>query len=104
MCLLFPVSPVPTVPERVHHVMSSFRETALRSMRQDQIYEISMQKGRNHIHRAGKFGDLIAADHKILNEEGGSINNNKYVMIVQDMATQWIVSYPRKAKKNFTRC
>ena len=40
--------------------------------------------------RAEKFGDLIAADHNVLNEEGESRNNHQYVVVVQDLATQWI--------------
>ena len=48
--------------------------------------------------RAEKFGDLIKADHKILNEEGESRNNHRYAVVVQDLATQWIQSYPCKTK------
>ena len=44
--------------------------------------------------RAEKFGDLIPADNKILNEEGESRNNHQYAVVVQDLATQWIPSYP----------
>ena len=42
--------------------------------------------------RAEKFGDLITADHKLLNEEGESRNNNRYAVVVRDLATQWIQS------------
>ena len=48
--------------------------------------------------RAEKFGDLITADHKILNEEGESRNNHQYAVVVQDRVTQWIQSYPCKTK------
>ena len=48
--------------------------------------------------RAEKFGDLITADHKVLNEEGESRNNHRYAVVVQDLATQWIQSYPCKTK------
>ena len=44
--------------------------------------------------RAEKFGDLITADHKVLNEEGGSRNNHRYAVVVQNFATQWLQPYP----------
>ena len=48
--------------------------------------------------RAEKFGDLITADHKVLSESCESRNNNRYAIVVQDLATQWIQSYPCKTK------
>ena len=48
--------------------------------------------------RAVKFGDLITADHKILNEGGESRNNHRHAVVVQDLATQLIQSYPCKTK------
>ena len=45
--------------------------------------------------RAENLGDLITADHKILSE---SRNNHRYAVVVQDLATQWIQSYPCKTK------
>ena len=48
--------------------------------------------------RAENFGDLIAVDHKVLNEEGESRNNHRYVVVVQDLATQWIQSFSCKMK------
>ena len=50
--------------------------------------------------RAENFGDLITADHKVLSEGCESRNNHRYA-IVQDLATQWIQSYP--CKKNFRK-
>ena len=35
---------------------------------------------------------------KVLNEGGESQNNHRYSVVVQDLATQWIQSYPSKAK------
>ena len=52
--------------------------------------------------RAEIFGDLITADHKVLSESRESRNNHRYAIVVQDLATQWIQSYPCK-NKNFTR-
>ena len=48
--------------------------------------------------RAEKFGDLITADHKVLSEGCESRNNYRYAVVVQDLATQWIQSYPCKTK------
>ena len=48
--------------------------------------------------RAEKFGDLMTADHKVLNKDGESRNNHQYAVVVQDLATQWIYSYPCKQR------
>ena len=48
--------------------------------------------------RAENFGDLITADHKVLSENCESRNNHRYVIVVQDLASQWIQSYPCKTK------
>ena len=56
------------------------------------------RRSEGSIPRAVKFGDLITADHKILNEEGESRNNRRYAVVVQDLATQWIQCYPCKTK------
>ena len=50
--------------------------------------------------RAEKFGDLITADHKVLNEGCGSRDNIRYAVVVQDQAIQRIHSYPCKAKNS----
>ena len=44
------------------------------------------------------FGDLITAEHKVLSENCESRNNHRYTVVVQDLATQWIQSYPCKTK------
>ena len=48
--------------------------------------------------RAENFGDLITADHKVLSENCESRNHHRYAVVVQDLATQWIQSYPCKTK------
>ena len=48
--------------------------------------------------RAENFGDLIAADHKVLSEESETRNNHRYAVVVQDLATQWLQSYQCKTK------
>ena len=46
--------------------------------------------------RAENLNDLITADHKILSEESESRNNHRYALVEQDLATQWLQSYPCK--------
>ena len=48
--------------------------------------------------RAENFGDLITVYHKVLSEGCESRNNHRYAVVVQDLATQWIQSYPCKTK------
>ena len=48
--------------------------------------------------RAENFGDLITADLKIVSEQCESRNNHRYAIVVQDLATQWIQSFPCKTK------
>ena len=48
--------------------------------------------------RAENFGDLITANHKIVSEGCESRDNHRYAVVVQDLATQWIQSYPCKTK------
>ena len=45
-----------------------------------------------------KFGDLITTDHKVLNEGCEFRGNHRYAVVVQDLATQRIQSYPCKTK------
>ena len=48
--------------------------------------------------RAENFGYLLTADHRVLSEGCESRNNHRYAVVVQDLATQWIQSYPCKTK------
>ena len=48
--------------------------------------------------RAENFGDLITADHKVPSDNCESRNNHRYAVVVQDLATQWIQTYPCKNK------
>ena len=45
-----------------------------------------------------RIGDLITADHKVLSENCESRNNHRYAVVVQNLATQWIQSYPCKTQ------
>ena len=48
--------------------------------------------------RAENVGDLITAGHKVLSEGCESRNSHRHAVVVQDLATQWIQSYPCKTK------
>ena len=48
--------------------------------------------------RAEHFGDLTTADHKVPNEGCESRNNVLFAVVVQNLATQRIQSYPCKTK------
>ena len=48
--------------------------------------------------RAENFGDLKTRNHKVLNEGCESRKNHRYAIVVQDLATQWIQSYPCRTK------
>ena len=41
---------------------------------------------------------MKTADHTVHDEEGESRNNHRYAVVVQDLGTQWIQSYPCKTK------
>ena len=57
-----------------------------------------MQKTGGAVLHAQHFGDLITADHKVLSESCESRNNHRYAVVVQDLATHWIQSYPCKTR------
>ena len=48
--------------------------------------------------RAENVVDLLTADHKVLVKNCETRNNHRYAVVVQDLATQWIQSYPCKTK------
>ena len=48
--------------------------------------------------RAENFGDLITADHKIFSDGSESRHSHRCAIVVQDLAAQWIQSYPRRTK------
>ena len=57
------------------------------------------QKRVDGIAPSTKFGDIITADHKILNVENGSRGGHKNALVVQDNFTDWTQSYPMKTKE-----
>ena len=71
----------------------------MRQLPENQDYEGFQQE--THWYSRAKsenFGDLMKADHKVLGEGCESRHNHRYVAVLQDLATQWIQSYPRKTK------
>ena len=62
----------------------------------------SLQKATNDeaVPRAEQIGDLITADHNVLNEGGESRNNHLYAVLVQDLAAQWIQACPCENKNS----
>ena len=48
--------------------------------------------------RADNFGDSKTEDHKVLSDNCETRNNHRYAVLVQDLATQWIQTYPCKNK------
>ena len=44
------------------------------------------------------FGDAITADHKILNEEDQSREEDRVACVIQDRATSWLQAYPAPKK------
>ena len=71
----------------------------MRDLPEDQIHKTPCRRRIGGVVlRAQNFGDLITADHKVLSEGCESRNNHRYAVVVQDLATQWIQSYPCKTK------
>ena len=56
------------------------------------------RRAGNSVTRAEKFGDLTTADHNVLNDRSASRHNHRYSIVVQDLTSQWIQSYPCKTK------
>ena len=64
------------------------------------------RRNRGAFPRAANFGDLIAADHKVLSDNCESRNNHRYAVVVQDLATKRVRAKqkfhkkPREARKS----
>ena len=75
------------------------KDRNLRQLLENENYEGFLQKTYWYSRaQSGKIGDRITADHKVLSEGCESRNNHRYAVVVQDLATQWIQSYPCKTK------
>ena len=62
---------------------------------------IRLQRTGEALPRAEKFGGLITAAHEVLNEGCESRDTHRYAVVVQDLATQWIQSFPCKTKTSY---
>ena len=74
------------------------RKTEIARSARGQNYAPCRRRNGGALLRAGKFGDLIKADHKVLSDNCQSQNNHRHAVVVQDLATQWIQAYPFKTK------
>ena len=95
------LEPTKSVDLGEHSVYTHFPERPkLRDLPEDQNHKGPVHKTHWHrrTSRAENFGDLITADHEVLSEGCESRNNHRYAVVVQDLATEWIQSYPCKAK------
>ena len=54
----------------------------------------SWRLGRTEVELSKRIGDMKAADHMVLNEEQESRSHHTCAVVVQDLATPWIQSYP----------
>ena len=80
-------------------IVTSRRTEIVRSVREPKITRGPCRKRTGTVvPRAGNVGDWITADHKVLSERCESRNNHRYAVVVQDLATQWIRSYPCRTK------
>ena len=53
---------------------------------------------KSHTLRATKFCDLVTADHQVFCAEGESRSDQRCALVMQDLATHWIQSYPCKTQ------
>ena len=81
-------------------ILISVKTEIARSVKRTRIRRAPCRRRNGRaVLRAGNFGYLITADHKVLSDSCESRNNHRYAVVVQDLATQWIRAYPCKKKK-----
>ena len=87
---------------RVNKIFDSVPERPeLKNMSEDENNVVFLQK--THLYsraQNGKFRNLITAEQKVFGEGCESQHSHRYAVVVQDLATQWIQSYP--CKTNFS--
>ena len=80
-------------------ILISLKTEIARSVRRPKLQEPPCRRRNGGaVLRGENLGDLITADHKVLSDNCESRNNHRYAVVVQDLATQWIQSYPCKTK------
>ena len=83
--------------QKWYRISTAFLLTSQRYLLENQNYKGVL--GENALVQScpeRKIGDLVTADHKVVSEGSESRNNHRYAVVVQDLATQWIQSYPCK--------
>ena len=71
----------------------------MRDLQANQDHKGFLQKTQWHSRTSSrKFGDLTTVHHKVLSESCEARNNHRHAVVVQDLASQWIQSYPCKTK------
>ena len=71
----------------------------MRDLSEDQITRAPCRRRNGGaVPRAEIYGDSITTSHKVLIEKCESRNNHRYAVVVLDLATQWIQSYPCQTK------
>ena len=81
-------------------MLISLQTEIARSVKGPKNYKSPVQKTQWRSRTSCRIflGDLITADHQVLSENCESRNNHRYAIVVQDLVTQWIQSYPCKTK------
>ena len=93
--------PLQRVESREHNVFTHFPKDRNYAKGPKLQMVPCRKRTRNQIPRAeNNVGDLMTAEHKVLNEECESRNSHSYAVIVQDLATQWLQANPCKTKSS----
>ena len=101
-------SPEPPMEPRAYVELGSGKHTVFAHFPKDPNCEICLKSKMTRsscrrranavMPRADNFSDLVTADHKVVSEESESRNKHRYAVEAQDLATQWIQSYPFQTK------
>ena len=86
---------------KAQHLHSLPEGSELRHLLENQYNKGFLQKTHWYSRaQSGKIGVLITADHKVLSEESESRNSHRHAVVVQDLGTQWIQTYPCESKSS----
>ena len=77
-------------------------ESCSLSKRQRARHGQTSEKDRVHSEKPVNFGDMITADHMVLNEHDSSHDSKRFVVSCYDRATQWIEAIPVASKDAHT--
>ena len=79
-------------------ILNSLKTEIARSVNGPKLQGPMQKTHGGAVPRADNFGDLTTADQKVLSDNCESRNNHRSAIVVQDLATQWILSYQCKTK------